>query len=128
MQSDVKQMMDSVSKDIYITGPVKWLYYFEDTTSFCMASEGKLIFPNYSSAKTFINDTLVHAITKVKLIWSDTQIDSLNTKTVAINSAYHEDMTLANGNILHQGGYCTAIIDHTNSGWKFRNLHWSTIK
>ncbi|HEY2725973.1 MAG TPA: hypothetical protein VGI61_02290, partial [Parafilimonas sp.] len=56
MHKEVLLMMDSVEKDIAIT-PGKWINYFEDTTLFYMASEGKLVFSNYNIAKNFINDT-----------------------------------------------------------------------
>ena len=127
MRKEVLMMMDSVVKDIAIS-PGKWMNYFEDTSLFCMASEGKLVFPNYNAAQKFIADTLVHYISKVDLVWKNIHADSIAENTVAINTAYHEDLTATSGNVMDEDGYCTAIADNTNAGWKFRNLHWSVSK
>jgi hypothetical protein len=127
MHKEVLLMMDSVKKNIAIT-PGKWMNYFEDTSLFYMASEGKLVFQSYNAAQKFITDTLVHYISTVNLIWKNIHADSIAENTVAINTAYHEDLTAESGNIMHEDGYCTAIADNTNAGWKFRNLHWSISK
>src|SRR5436305_7451448 len=105
-------MMDVASKGI-ASNPGKWMHYFEDTSLFYMASEGKLVFPNYTAAQKFITDTLVHYLTKVNLIWKDIHTDSIAENTVAINTSYHEDLTAASGNIMHEDGYCTAMADNT---------------
>ena len=127
-KDDVIQMMDSVSQNISSNGPKAWLNYFENTPSFFMASDGKLVFPDYNTATKFINDTLVNIISSINLKWSNINIDILNDKAVAARAGFHEDIKFKQGNIAKIDGYFTAVIDNTSAGYKFRNLHWSIIK
>jgi len=128
MKEEVILMLDSVRNDIGWNGPIKWIKYFEDTSAFYMASEGKLVFSDYNAAKKFITDTLVHKVSGIVLDWQNINIDSICENTVAINTYYHEDLMIINDSAIHEMGYCTAIADRTNTGWKFRTLHWSVSK
>ncbi len=121
-------MMDSVSKQVSQHGPLQWLNYFEDTAVFYMASEGKIVFAGFEAAQKFIEDTLVHQLSAISLQWKDVHIDSLNEKTAAVDTYYHEDLKLSNDSAFHENGYCTAIVHLTSAGWKFRSLHWSVSK
>ena len=127
-KTDVVQMMDSVSKNISSDGPKEWLNYFEKAPSFYMASDGKLVFPNYNAATKFINDTLVNIVSTINLKWSNINVDVLNDKAAAVRAAFSEDINFKQGNIIKFNGYFTAVIDNTSEGNKFRNLHWSIIK
>ncbi len=123
----IQQMMDSVERSL-LQGPKEWLNYFEDTHSFYMISDGKLVFPDYNIAAKFINDTLVNIINTINLKWSNISVDVLNDNTALARAAFNEDIKFKQGNVVNYDGYFTAVIDNTSSGFKFRNLHWSIAK
>lgn len=55
VRDSVKMMAVNISDDISKIGPAAWLHYFARSPQFFMANEGKLVFPNYDSAVTFVN-------------------------------------------------------------------------
>ena len=120
-------MMESIAAGISQQGPVAWLHYFEDTTNFFMASEGRLVFPNNDSARNFINHTLVKTISKIELQWHDIRIEPLTSDFVQVAASFHEDITDATGKKIPEDGYFTGLAHHTSTGWKLMSAHWSVI-
>ena len=128
VKDSVSGMMANIASDITNNGPAAWLYYFEDTTSFFMASDGQLAFKDHQSAKLFIEDTLVKVIRHINLRWSHLRIDSLTPRLASIGADFHEDLTDTVGKIVAMNGYFTALADQTDHGWRLRNAHWSIVK
>ena len=127
VRDSVQTMAQSIAKNISQQGPTAWLQYFEAAPDFYMASEGKLVFPNYDTAKNFINNTLVKIISKIELRWSDVRIDPLTTNFANMAATFHEDITDASGKTTPQDGYFTGLAHQTPQGWKLLNAHWSVI-
>lgn len=127
VKDSVQQMATSIATTISQQGPTAWLRYFEDAPNFFMASEGKLVFPNYDTAKNFINNTLVKIIRKIELRWSDVRIDPLTTNLANMAATFHEDITDASGKTTPQDGYFTGLAHQTPQGWKLLNAHWSVM-
>jgi hypothetical protein len=125
VQDSVLLMAESIAKNISHDGPVAWPRYFEDTPEFFMASEGQLVFPNYDSAKNFINHTLVKNIRAIELHWGNIRIDPITGTAADIAATFHEDITDAAGKTSPQDGYFTGLAHQTPQGWKLKNAHWS---
>jgi hypothetical protein len=125
VKNDVTQMVESIAKNVSDKGPVAWLLYFENTPDFFMASEGQLQFPNIDTATSFINNTLVHNISKIELLWSNIRIDPLTRELANIGATFHEDIINIDGRKIPVDGYFTGIAHQTSLGWKLHNAHWS---
>lgn len=129
IQQDVSTFTTNISRDVSAKGPIAWLNYFENSLDFFMASEGQIVFHNYTAAQNFIKDTLVKNISKINLQWSHLRINPLSTQSASIGSDFHEDLTTsANNKTIPVDGYFTGTAILTNHGWKLRNLHWSVKK
>lgn len=123
---DVTQFTTDIQRGLLAKGPIAWLTYFDNSREFFMASEGQIVFHNYASAQSFIKDTLVKKINKVKLQWNHLRINPLSSKAAIIGSNFHEDLTsTSNQKNISVDGYFTGVAILTASGWKLRNLHWS---
>ena len=127
VKDSVQKMANSIAQSISQQGPVAWLQYFENAPDFFMASEGKLVFPNYDTAKNFITNTLVKLIRKIELRWGDVRINPLTNDLASMAATFHEDLTDAAGKTTPQDGYFTGLAHHTTHGWKLLNAHWSVI-
>ena len=127
VRDSVTQLAASIAKDVSQEGPVAWLRYFENTPRFFMAVEGQLVFPNYDSAQSFINNSLIKSIRKINLHWSHIRIDPLTIKEASFAATFHEDITDSAGKETPQDGYFTSIAQHTPQGWKLLNAHWSIM-
>jgi len=128
VKNNVTKMVGSIAKNISDKGPIGWLFYFENTPEFFMASEGQLKFPNRDSAANFINNNLVHNISKIELHWSNIRIDPLTIKIASIGATFHEDIINVDGKNIQVDGYFTGIAHQTSQGWKLQNAHWSMIQ
>jgi hypothetical protein len=124
----VKLLVNNISQNLGIKGPVIWLDYFDNSPQFFMAADGQLSFTNYQSAKAFIRDTLVKNMSKIMLKWNGLRVDPLTRQFAAIGSNFHEDITLTNRQVLSFDGYFTGIAILTPQGWKLKNAHWSMKK
>ncbi len=127
VKDSVVLLASRIEKDITANGPIAWLNYFEDVPGFFMASEGRLAFKDYQSAKTFIKDTLVTALPKIELRWSNLRVDPLTDHLASIGTDFHETITDASGKTILLDGYFTAVAEETKLGWKLRNVHWSVL-
>jgi hypothetical protein len=127
VKKNVTQMVESIAKNVSDKGPVAWLFYFENTPDFFMVSEGQLKFPNKDTATNFINNTLVHNISKIELHWSNIRIDPLTRELASIGAIFHEDIINVDGKKILVDGYFTGIAHQTSQGWKLHNAHWSIL-
>ncbi len=128
VKDSVKLMMVNLSGDLAVKGPLAWLDYFENSTDFFMASDGSLAFPDYPSAKSFIENKLAKSIKHIDLHWNHLRVDPLTPSLASVGADYHEDLTDSVGKLLPGEGYFTALAEETSHGWQLRNLHWSIIK
>ncbi|HEX4850567.1 MAG TPA: hypothetical protein VFV08_07170, partial [Puia sp.] len=123
----VRSFVESISRDITQNGPNAWLQYFENSPDFFMASEGKIIFPNYDSADGFIKHTLVKMFTKIELSWTEVKVDVLSSDYASVAATYLENKTNASGVKDTEQGYFTGLAHLQNGKWKLRNAHWSVL-
>ena len=126
VREGVRAMADSLSDDLYKQGPIAWLNYFDHSSRFFMASDGKLQFPNYDSAEVLVRH-LAQQIKYIQLTWSDVRVDSLSTNHGLMGASFHEVFTYADNKKSEFGGYFTGLIENTPSGWRVRDAHWSLI-
>ena len=124
VKDSVRILANAVARDVTQEGPKAWLSYFENSPNFFMASGGKLVFPNYDSAVTFVN-WFASTGRKIQLTWNDLNIDPLKSDIAVLSAIWYEVITDTSGNRMPQEGYFTGLVEHTPAGWKFRNLHWS---
>ncbi len=127
-KKDARSFMNSIATEVSTKGPSAWLFIFENNPDFFMASDGKLVFENYDSAKNFINNFLIKNITKISLQWNHANVQFLTDSFTQLRAGFHEDITNAKDSISRYDGYFTALAHYTNEGWKIRNVHWSIIK
>jgi hypothetical protein len=127
VKDSVQRMVNSITKDLSLRGPIAWLTYFENTPDFFMASNGQLEFSNIDTAKSFINNILVKIIPKIELRWSNIKIDALTNQFASISAVYHENISDSTGKTTPYDGYFTAIAHQTSEGWKLHNAHWSSM-
>ncbi len=128
MRHDIITMTNEVCKDLQMKGPIAWLDYFEKSDDFFMVNDGMLAFPDNQTAATFISDTLTKMISKINLTWSAVKIDILCENYAGMSAEYDETLTNESGKSQMNKGYFTATLHLQNSKWKFRNLHWSSLK
>ncbi|PWT71245.1 MAG: hypothetical protein C5B59_18565 [Bacteroidetes bacterium] len=119
--------MESVSREVTQNGPHTWLQYFENSDDFYMASEGILVFPNYDSAKVFVNNKLVKLIDKIDLRWKNIRVDVIDRNFASVAATYHEDKTNAGGIKDSEDGYFSGLAHWREGKWKLRNAHWSMM-
>ncbi|MCO5949147.1 MULTISPECIES: hypothetical protein [Mucilaginibacter] len=119
------KLMVNIENDISAKGPAAWLNYFDDSPGFFMASDGKIAFASYPSARKFVLDTLVKIIPRIKLVWSNVKAVALANDAVFIAAGFNEDLTDTKGLTQHTHGYFTAISGLNDGRWKLKNLHWS---
>jgi hypothetical protein len=128
VKEGVLKMTTDIASDIEKKGPIAWLDYFEQSPSFFMANDGQCVFPNNDSATKFVRDVVAKNILDVKLKWSNMRIDSLSPTMAILSADFHEDLFGKTNQMTTQDGYFTGLAEETSTGWKLRNLHWSTLK
>ena len=119
------KLMTNIENDISAKGPAAWLNYFDDSPGFFMASDGKIAFTSYASARKFVLDTLAKIIPRIKLVWNNIKTEPLANNAVFIAAGFNEDLTDTKGLTQHTHGYFTAIAGPGGNHWKLKNLHWS---
>ena len=125
VKTGVTQFADSIATNITRDGPIAWLKYFNDSPTFFMASDGQLVFNSHDAADKFIKTTLIKAITKINLKWSNLRIDPLTPDIAMMAANFHEDLTDNTDKTTPCDGYFTAVAQQTGKGWQLRNAHWS---
>jgi hypothetical protein len=127
VKESVAHLVADIADDVSKKGPSAWLHYFDEDPGFFMASQGKISFENYRSAKTFVLDTLAKNIRQMKLKWKDIRIDPLKQDLASIGAGFHEDITDVSRKTISVDGYFTGLAHYDGIKWKLRNLHWSTM-
>lgn len=125
IRDSILKLADITAKDISTRGPIAWLDHFEDSPDFFMANEGSLALTSYHEAALFIKDTLIKVMPRITLQWSAIHVYPLTPQIAVMAANFHEEVADTSGKMTPYDGYCTATIRKTETGWKFRNLHWS---
>ena len=124
LNQGVRELTARIPQDLAREGPKAWLRHFRRSPSFFMASDGRLLFPDNSTADSFIAD-LATQIRALDLQWKDIRIDSLAPGLALIAAAFEEGITDTAGQTQRIEGYFTAVAERTDSGWQLRSAHWS---
>jgi hypothetical protein len=125
VERDVRGFASVVSHDVTQEGPTAWRRHFADSSSFFMASEGHLVFPNSASATTGIQD-FARTIKHIELDWGeDLRVDPLTPELAVMAASYHETREDTAGKRVDESGFFTGLAEYRNGHWQFRNAHWS---
>jgi hypothetical protein len=124
----VRTMATNIARDLADKGPKAWLDYFEENPNFFMANEGQRTLPNNEFATRFVKDILSKQIMKVNLMWNNIYVDSLSPTLAMLSAGFHEDLFNKDDQSTPADGYFTGIAEQTPTGWKLRDLHWSSLK
>jgi hypothetical protein len=125
IQDSVRDLASAIARDLERDGPTAWLSYFLDGPEFFMASDGQLVFPSVDSATSFVRG-FAPGVAHMELRWEDMRIDPLTPGTAVLAASYHEVITDTAGSESRFQGYFTGVAVHTLTGWRLRDLHWSS--
>jgi len=125
MRDSVRQFAVQLARGLARDGPAAWLRHFERHPSFFMASDGALVFPGNDSAVAAV-EGLARTVSAMDLEWIGLRVEPVAPGLAVIASAYRETITDTAGVTIEFGGYVTGLAHHTESGWRLRNLHWSS--
>jgi len=71
---------------------------------------------------------LEQAIKHIELQWgTEVRVDPLTPELAVLAAPWHEVRTMADGQVLDQHGYFTAIAEYKDGRWQLRNCHWSVL-
>ncbi len=87
MRDSVEQFFESIIGGLSEDGPIAWLQYFEESSEFFMASDGKLLFPSSDSAKAFVRG-LSQKISAIQLRWIDLRVAPISPGTAVVGASY----------------------------------------
>jgi acetyl esterase/lipase len=122
---DVRAFMQQVAHDITHQGPSAWRRHFADSPSFFMAVNGQMAFPDSATATTVIHD-LSQSMKSIELHWGDDlRVDPLTADLAVVATSYHEVMVFNAGQRMDGPGFFTAVVEHRDGRWQFRDVHWS---
>lgn len=125
LSDSVRDMAAAITRDLEREGPTAWLSYFLDGREFFMVSDGRVVFPSIDSATSFVRG-FDRRIASMELVWEDVRIDPLSPGAAVLGASYREVLTDTSGAESRFEGYMTSIAVHTASGWRLRDLHWSS--
>jgi len=127
VERDVRAYAATVAHDVTQQGPAAWRNHLSDSPSFFLASDGQLAFSNGAAAMAGIPN-LEQMIKHIDLQWGpDVRVDPLTPQLAVLAAPWHEVRTMADGQVLDQRGYFTAIAEYTDGRWQLRNCHWSVL-
>jgi hypothetical protein len=126
IKADISKMTDSLEQDLFRSGPLAWITYFDQNPGFFMVSDGQMVFKDYYAGKDFIEKTLITKISKIRLTLDHLEVQPLTPGFASLAAHFHEDLTDLHGTTSSINGYVTAVLEKTDRGWKFLNLHWSS--
>lgn len=124
IEDSVRQFAAAIAQDVSGGGPNAWLPHFVHGPEFFMASEGRLVFPSFDSATTFVH-ALSRTIPQIDLAWADIRVDPIAPGIAILGASYREALTPRTGRATRARGYFTGLAIHTASGWQLRDAHWS---
>jgi ketosteroid isomerase-like protein len=125
IQAEVREMTTAISRDLASGGPNSWLDHFLDDEAFFMASDGRMLFPSYDSARVFIGG-FAPGVTAIDLRWHHIRVDVLSSEQAVLAADYTEVISDTTGAHSPFRGYFTGLAQRTDSGWKLRHAHWSS--
>jgi hypothetical protein len=125
IQDSVRDLTSAIARDLERDGPTGWLAYFVDGPEFFMASDGQLVFPSIDSATSFIRG-FAPGVAHMELVWEEMRIDPLFPGAAVLAASYREVITDTAGSESRFQGYFTGVAVHTSTGWRLRDLHWSS--
>ena len=72
-------------------------------------------------------EALTHALPRIELHFGDDlRVDVLTSELAVVGSSYSEVQTDAHGQERTERGYFTAVAEHHQGHWRFRDAHWSS--
>ncbi|HTA42040.1 MAG TPA: hypothetical protein VK789_06315 [Bryobacteraceae bacterium] len=114
-----------VASDVTKEGPSAWLKHFEESPSFFMASEGRLVSPDNASAAMAIQE-LSRSTPHIELTWgSDLRVDPLTPGLAVLAASYREVEVSSTGEHKEISGFFTGVTEQQQGRWRFRDAHWS---
>lgn len=121
----VREFMQTVSHSVTKDGPLVWIKYFDASPAFFMAVNGQVAFPNAAAA---LEGTRKFARTnrRIELQWgNDLRVDPLTNEFAIVGVSWREIQVDTAGHSVTETGYFTALAEHREGHWQFRNAHWS---
>jgi hypothetical protein len=125
VEQDVRQLMQSVARDVTQQGPLAWLKYFETGPSFFMGVNGQMAFSN-AGAATHGTQSFARTIQHIELHWGDLRVDPLTSEFAIVAAPWREIRVDLNGHRLEDTGFFTALAEFRDGRWQFRDAHWSS--
>ena len=125
VEQDVRQLMQSVARDVTEQGPLAWLKYFESGPSFFMGVNGQMAFPN-GAAATDGTQSFARNIQHIELQWGDLRVDPLTSELAIVAAPWRETQVDLAGHRLEDAGFFTALAEFRDGRWQFRDAHWSS--
>jgi hypothetical protein len=84
-----------------------------------------MAFPNSESATAGIQG-LARTIKRIELKWGDDlRVDPLTPDLAVMATTWREVQMDAAGKRVDEAGFFTAIAEHREGRWQFRDVHWS---
>jgi hypothetical protein len=124
---EVRAFASTVARNVTRRGPAAWRDYFDDSSSFFMASEGHLVFADGDAAIRGIEE-LSRTISQIDLRWGEgVRVEPLTPTLAMLAAPFHEVLVDTAGHRVEETGYFTGLVERGPGGWKFRNAHWSTV-
>ena len=103
-----------------------WIKYFDTSPAFFMAVNGQLAFPNAAVAAEGTRK-FAQTIRHIELKWGDDlRIDPLTSEFAVVAVSWRETQVDTTGRSLTETGYFTALAEHREGRWQFRDAHWSS--
>lgn len=125
IEQEVRQLMQSVARDVTQQGPLAWLKYLEAGPSFFMAVNGQMAFPDGAAAREGTQN-FSHTIQHIELQWGDLRIDPLMSQFAVVGAPWREIRVDNAGRRIEETGFFTALVEFRDGRWQFRNAHWSS--
>jgi hypothetical protein len=125
VEQDVRQLMQSVARDVTQQGPLAWLKYFEAGPSFFMAVNGQMAFADGSAASEG-TQSFSRTIQHIELHWGDLRVDAITSEFAVVGAPWREISVDRAGRRIEDAGFFTALAEFRDGRWQFRNAHWSS--
>jgi hypothetical protein len=124
-EQNVRQLMQSVARDVSQQGPLAWLKYFEAGPSFFMAVNGQMAFADGTAASEG-TQSFSRTIQHIELQWGDLRVDPLTSEFAVVGAPWREISVDRAGRRIEDAGFFTALAEFRDGRWQFRNAHWSS--
>ncbi len=122
---DVRVFALEVAQDVTLRGPGAWAKHFSTAPEFFMASQGTLQFASGIEAAQGV-EALSHTLKHIDLRFGDDlRVDPLTADYAIVAASFTEVLTDSADHDTPVSGYFTALAEHRDGAWVFRNAHWS---